>query len=280
MISKIIAILIIIGSSVGGFMWSGGSLGSLWHPAELLVILGLGLGVFLSSTPVYIWKKTLVFTGRFFAGGRINKKTYVEVLSLLDDLARLVRADGLLALDRHMEDPDNSNIFTKYPLVMKHRELKKFIVDNFSFLLLNPPQSLDFENYLENQIDDVYQSMMEVPKATGKVANLMPGFGIIAAVMGVILTMNLLGGDMDVSLIGTSIGAALVGTLTGIFFAFSVIAPFTHAVEVMIRQDKAMFSVVASFLLAFSYGVSPALAFEIGRQRVPPEFELTRPGNE
>lgn len=280
MISKFFAILVIIGSSAGGFLWSGGSLGSLWHPAELLVILGLGLGVFLSSTPVYIWMKTLTFTGRFFTGGRVNKKIYIEVLGLLDDLARLVRADGLLALDRHMEDPDNSNIFAKYPLVMKHRELKKFIVDNFSFLLLNPPQSLNFENYLDSQIDDIIQSMMEVPRATGKIANLMPGFGIIAAVMGVILTMNLLGGDMDVSLIGTSIGAALVGTLTGIFFAFSVIAPFTHAIEIMIRQDQAIFSVVASFLMAFSHGVSPALALEVGRQRVPPEFEISRSGNE
>ncbi len=113
---------------------------------------------------------------------------------------------------------------------------------------------------------------MEVPKATGKVANLMPGFGIIAAVMGVILTMNLLGGEMDVAKIGESIGAALVGTLTGIFVAFGMIAPFTHGVEIIIRQEQAMLEMVAGFLEVFSEGVAPALALEVGKQRVPPEF--------
>lgn len=261
---------------MGGFMLAGGSLISLWHPAELLVILGLGLGVFLGSTPVYVWSKTMVYVGRYFSGGRINKKIYEEVLMLLDELSRLARSQGLLALENHVVAPESSSIFAKYPLVLKHRELKKFVVDNFAYLLLNPPQTLNFENYLQDQIEDITSSMMEVPKATGKIANLMPGFGIIAAVMGVILTMNLLGGDMDVAKIGNSIGAALVGTLTGIFFAFAVIAPFTHSVEIMIRQDRAVFEVAASFLVAFAHGVSPSMALEIGRQRVPPEFDLPR----
>lgn len=278
MISKPFAILVVLGSSIGGFLMAGGSLISLWHPAELVVIIGLGLGVFLGSTPVYIWLKTMTYLGRYFGGGRVNKKIYVEVLGLLDELSRLARSQGLLALENHVVAPESSSIFAKYPLILKHKELKKFIVDNFGYLLLNPPQALSFENYLHDQIEDITQSMMEVPKATGKIANLMPGFGIIAAVMGVILTMNLLGGDMDVAKIGNSIGVALVGTLTGIFVAFSIIAPFTHAVEVMIRQDKAIFVVVASFLTAFAHGVSPSMALEVGRQRIPAEFEVPREG--
>jgi chemotaxis protein MotA len=278
MISKPFSILVILGSMIGGFLMAGGSLISLWHPAELVIILGLGLGVFFGSTPVYVWLKTFTYIGRYFGGGRVNKKIYIEVLGLLDELSRLARSQGLLALENHVVSPENSSIFAKYPLVLKHKELKKFVVDNFSYLLLNPPQSLNFENYLHDQIEDIMQSMMEVPTATGKIANLMPGFGIIAAVMGVILTMNLLGGDMDVAAIGNSIGAALVGTLTGIFVAFAAIAPFTHSVEVMIRQDKAIFIVVASYLTAFAHGVSPSMAMEIGRQRVPPEFEVPREG--
>lgn len=261
---------------MGGFMLAGGTLISLWHPAELIVIIGLGIGVFLGSTPVFIWLKTFVYIGRYFGGGRVNKKIYVEVLGLLDELARLARSQGLLALENHVVDPDSSPVFSKYPTILKHKELKKFIADNFSYLLLNPPQTLNFDNYLQDQIEDIIKSMMEVPRVTGKIANLMPGFGIIAAVMGVILTMNLLGGDMDVGKIGNSVGAALVGTLTGIFFAFAVIAPFTHSVEVMIRQDKSIFEVSAAFLTAFAHGVSPSMALEIGRQRVPAEFEVPR----
>lgn len=276
MFSKPIAILIILGSFVGGFKMAGGNMIYLWHPAELIVILGMALGVFMASTPVFVWTKTMVFIGRFFKGGRINKKLYSEALGVLDEVARLARSQGVLAIEQHVVDPQNSSIFAKYPLVLAHKELCKFIAENFSYLLLNPPQSLNYTHYLEDQIEDVIQSMMEVPKATGRVGSLLPGFGIVAAVMGVILTMNLLGGDMDVAKIGASIGAALVGTLTGIFVAFAVVAPFTHAVEVMIRQDRSMFEMSASFLNAFSSGVSPTMAGEIGRQRIPAEFEITR----
>ena len=127
-----------------------------------------------------------------------------------------------------------------------------------------------------DQIDGIYNSMMEVPRATGKVADWLPGFGIVAAIMGVILTMSLLAGDMDVALIGQSIGAALVGTLAGVFFAFAVVAPFTHALELMNRQDRSLLEMVAAFMTAYANGVSPNLAVEIARQRVPPEYDLPR----
>lgn len=278
MIAKPIAILIIWGSFFGGFLMEGGKVISLWHPAELIIILGIALGVFLASTPVYVWTKTMVYLGRFFSGGRINKKIYIETLSLLDEIARLARSQGVLAIEAHVSAPESSSIFSKYPVVMKHKELRKFIADNFNYLLLNPPQTLNFHSFLDDQIHDITASMQEVPKATGKISDLLPGFGIVAAVMGVILTMNLLSGDMDVAKIGASIGAALVGTLTGIFVSFAVIAPFTHSVGIMIRQDKAVFEVVAAFLNAFSHGVSPSMAVEVGRQRIPPEFEIPREG--
>lgn len=256
----------------------GGTVISLWHPSELIIIIGIAFGVFLAATPVYVWMKTLTYLGRFFAGGRVNKKIYIETLSLLDEIARLARSQGVLAIEAHVSAPESSSIFAKYPTVMKHKELRKFIADNFNFLLLNPPQSLNFKAFMEDQIHDIISSMQEVTKATGKISDLLPGFGIVAAVMGVILTMNLLSGDMDVAKIGASIGAALVGTLTGIFVSFAIIAPFTHSVGIMIRQDRAVFEVVAAFLNAFSHGVSPSMAAEVGRQRVPPEFEIPRDG--
>ncbi|WP_029406831.1 motility-associated protein [Thiomicrorhabdus sp. Milos-T2] len=276
MFAKPFAILVITLSFFGGFLLMGGSLSSLWHPSELVVILGIATGTFLASTPVYVWKRTMGFLGRYYMGDRVTKKLYSETLGLLEDLARLSRSSGVLALEKHIIAPENSPIFANYPSVLKHSDLKKFIVDNFSYLLLNPPKSQSFANHLENQIYDIYDSMSEVPKSVGKVADWLPGFGIVAAVLGVILTMELLGGDMDVAKIGTAIGAALVGTLTGVFFAFAVLAPFVHAVEVMIRQDKSLLEMTASFLEAYANGVSPNLAVEIGRQRVPPEFEVPR----
>lgn len=274
MIAKIVAILIILGSLIGGFLMEGGNLLALWHPAELLIILGIGLGTFLASSPVYIWVKTLKYLGRYFSGSRVSKKVYIDTLGLLSALGHQGRKEGLLSLQNHVLNPDSSALFAKFPLVLKHKELKRFILNNLSYLLSNPPQSLNFKLFLEEQVDDVISSEMEVPKAVGKIANLLPGFGIIAAVMGVILTMSLLSGDMDVAKIGESVGAALVGTLTGIFFAFAMFSPFAHNVEIMIRQDRALYEMTSAYLMAFQQGISPLLAEDIARLRVPSEFEL------
>lgn len=276
MIAKPIGILIILLSFLGGFALMGGNLLSLWHPSELVVILGIALGTFLASTPVTVWKRTFFFLGRYFSGDRVNKKLYQETLGLLEELVRLSRTSGMLALEKHILAPESSPIFMHYSRVMKHKDLNKFIVDNFNYLMLNPPESQSFRSHLDNQIGAVTQSMSEVPKAVGKVADWLPGFGIVAAVMGVILTMELLGGEMDIAAIGTAIGAALVGTLTGVFMAFAVLAPFVHAVEVMIRQDRMLFEVTAEFMNAYSNGVSPSLAVEIGRQSIPPEYQVER----
>ncbi len=276
MFAKPVGILIIMLSLFGGFMLMGGNLLSLWHPSELVVILGLALGTFLASTPVYVWWRSFGYLGRYFAGEKVTRSLYSDTLGLLNDLARLSRSSGVLALEKHIISPETSPIFAQYPSVLKHKDLKKFIIDNFSYLLLNPPKSQKFDLYLEDQIHDITVSMSEVPKSVGKVADWLPGFGIVAAVLGVILTMELLGGDMDVAKIGTAIGAALVGTLTGIFMAFAVLAPFVHAMEVMIRQDTALLEMSSAFMSAYANGVSPNIALEIGRQRIPPEFEVPR----
>ena len=276
MFAKPIGILIIAASFLGGFVMMGGNLLSLWHPSELVVILGIALGTFLASTPVYVWQRTLYFLGRYFSGDKVNKRLYQETLGVLEELARLSRAKGVLALEKHLLNPESSPIFAQYPKVTQHKDLLRFIIDNISYLMLNPPENQSFRDHLYNQIGTVTQSMSEVPKAVGKVADWLPGFGIVAAVMGVILTMELLGGEMDIAAIGRAIGAALVGTLTGVFMAFAVLAPFVHSVEVMIRQDRTMFEMVAEFLVAYSNGVSPSLAVEIGYQAIPPEHQINR----
>ena len=180
----------------------------------------------------------------------------------------------MLALERHLADPVASSIFGQYDSVMKYAELRDFIARNLNYLLLNPPQSEDFAQLMQIQIDNYMDSLQEVPRATGKVSDWLPGFGIVAAVLGVILAMGLLGGEMDVARIGEAIGAALVGTLTGVFFAFAVVAPFTHAVEVMIRQERALFEMARTLMTAFHHGVSPNLLKETGRQLTPPELNI------
>jgi len=234
------------------------------------------LGSFMAATPVSVWVKTMVYLGAFFKGNRVDSKLYSDLIGLMDELSRTSRANGMLSLEPHLDNPSSSAIFNKYPRVMKHKELGSFIVDNFNYLLLNPPANQSFSDHLDIQVDNIVEAMQEVPRAVGKVADWLPGFGIVAAVMGVILTMDLLAGEMDVAAIGAAIGAALVGTLTGVFMAFAVCAPFVHAVEVMIRQDRSLLETASRYLQAYADGVSPNLAVEIGIQSVPPEFSSFR----
>ncbi len=270
--AKIIAILIVFGALIGGYLMEGGTLGSLFHPSELVIILGIALGAWMAATPISVWAKTFMFVGRYFAGEKVGRELYRETIGLLYDLSRLARAEGMLALDGHLIDPDSSPIFNAHPLVLKYPELCDFIVRNLNYMLLNPPKSEDFSDFLQDQVERYVDMLMEVPRASGKVSDWLPGFGIVAAVLGVILAMGLLGGDMDVAKIGQAIGAALVGTLTGVFFAFAIVAPFTHAVEVMIRQERGLFEMAAAMLTAFYHGVSPQIMREIGRQLTPPSL--------
>lgn len=270
--SKLFAIILILASLIGGFLMEGGRLASLWHPSELIIILGIGLGAFLAATPVRVWGRTLMFLGRFFAGERINRALYQEVQEMLNTISRFTRSEGMLALDAHLENYENSPLFTNYPNVMAHAALRDFIIRNFAYMILNPPKTESIGEQMAVQIERYIDELREVPRATGKLSDWLPGFGIIAAVMGVILAMGLLGGDMDVAKIGEAIGAALVGTLLGVFFAFAVVSPFTHAVEVMIREEQALFEMVAAMIEAHYNGVSPKILSEIGLQMMPPHY--------
>jgi len=272
--AKLFAIILIFASLLGGYALEGGHLLSLWHPSELLIILGMALGAFMASTPIAVWLRTLMFLKRYFSGDRISRALYREVVLLMYDLARFARAEGMLSLEKHLLEPEASPIFAQYPAVLHYPELRDFIASNLNYLLLNPPKSEDFGGLLQNQIDNYMDALQEVPRATGKVSDWLPGFGIVAAVLGVILAMGLLGGDMDVAAIGQAIGAALVGTLTGVFFAFAIVAPFTHAVEVMVRQERALFEMVKVLLVTFEHGVSPNLIRETGKQLTPPELDI------
>ncbi len=270
--AKLFAIVLIFASLLGGFLMEGGSLVSLFHPSELVIILGMALGAWMAATPVSVWGKTFMLLGRYFGSDRIGRELYRDTVGLIYDLSRLARAEGMLSLEAHLDDPENSPIFNEHPQVLKYPELTDFIARNMNYILLNPPESEDYRTLLQEQIERYMNLLSEVPKATGKVSDWLPGFGIVAAVLGVILAMGLLGGDMDVAKIGEAIGAALVGTLTGVFFAFAIVGPFTHAVEVMIRQERGLFEAVADLLTAFYHGVSPRVLQEMGRQLIPPHL--------
>ncbi|MCH9742182.1 MAG: flagellar motor stator protein MotA [Proteobacteria bacterium] len=267
---KPLGYLILAAAIIGGFAIMHGPLSELWHPSELVVILGAGFAAFFLATPWPVVTRTFAMSLRYFQSTKATVKVYGQLLQLLDDIFRLSRAQGVVALDKHISDPRSSNVFLRYPAVLNHEELLSFVTDCFNYVLMNPPKGHEIEIVAEKRISVWFRTASEVPKITGKVADWLPGFGILAAILGVILTMTTVGGPVELT--AKSIGAALTGTFYGILFAFAVVGPFTHALEVMLRQDKMLLEAAAAAISAYADGVSPALAIEIGRQRVPPEY--------
>lgn len=267
---KPVGFLVLALAIIGGFAIMDGPLGELWHPSELVVILGASFAAFLLATPIPVVVRTFAMSLRYFQGDKANFRVYRELLGLLEALFRLSRSQGILELDKHVSDPQSSPVFNQYPAVMRNTEVLSFVVDCFSYVLMGPPKEHQVGALAEHRIHVWYRTMTEVPRITGKVGDWLPGFGIMAAIMGVILTMTTVGGPVEIT--AQFIGAALTGTFYGIFFAFAVVGPFTHAMEVMIRQDKMLLEMAAAAIVAYADGVSPNLAIEIGRQRVPPEF--------
>lgn len=275
---KPIGLLLLAATIVGGFAVMHGPLAELWHPSELIIIVGAGLAAFLLAAPIPVVTRTFVMSLRYFQGDKANIKVYGQLLGLLEELFKLSRAQGVLALDKHVSDPQSSNIFSRYPAVVKHKELLAFVAECFGYVLMNPPKGHELNHMAEKRISIWFRSASEVPKIAGKVGDWLPGFGIMAAIMGVILTMTTVGGPVEIT--AKFIGAALTGTFYGILFAFAIIGPFTHAMEVMLRQDKMLLEMAAAAIGAYSDGVSPNLAIEIGRQRVPPEYRDKLPGKD
>jgi chemotaxis protein MotA len=176
-----------------------------------------------------------------------------------------------MALDNHVTDPRGSDVFRRFPLVLKHRELLKFITGSLNYVLMNPPKDHDVEVQSAHYINIWYRTASEVPKLTGKIAEWLPGFGIMAAILGVILTMTTVGGPVEIT--AKFVGAALTGTFYGILFAFAIVGPFTHAVEAMLRKDKILLEMTAAAISAYADGVSPNLCIEIARSRIPTEYQ-------
>lgn len=270
MIARILGVLLLILAVIGGFMVMGGSPKSLWHPSELIVIWGSALATFLISSNEFILKRSLVYALKFFGAGRASKKLYYQLVVLILELSKIGRSQGMLALDKELENPGSSQVIQRYELIAKDPQLVQFIAKNMVLIGMLPLKTFHYKEFLEDQIYRITESNMQVPKLMSKVSDWLPGFGIMAAIMGVILTMKLIGGE--VSLVGEAIGAALVGTFVGILTAFGIVAPSAHVVENMIEEDQLILETAAIGLNAYAEGNSPGLIVEILKQQIPPGY--------
>ena len=269
----LIGAVVVLGCVLGGFLLSHGQMLALWQPYELLIIGGGALGAFLSANPSKVVKAAARDALGLLKGPKYRKQDYVDLLAMLYDLFSLMRKEGLLSLEQHVEDPQSSPLFSAYPRLLREHHLIEFTTDCLRLMVGGNMNPHELEQLLEVELEAHHQEVVAPALAVTKLADALPGFGIVAAVLGIVTTMSQL--DGDTSRIGMHIAGALVGTFLGILLCYGFVGPLGAAMENRVQEDGKAFECVKIALLANLRGYNPKVAVEFARKSLSTN---TRPG--
>ncbi|NLW81965.1 MAG: flagellar motor stator protein MotA [Desulfovibrionales bacterium] len=271
----VIGILVVIGCVVGGYLMGHGNLSVLWQPAEFVIIVGAALGSFLISSPMPVIKLTFKGFASVLTAKSPGKSEYLQLLRALYDLLNLAKHEGIIALESHANKPKESSIFTPYPFVMNNHQVLDFICDNVKTYAMAGMEPHEFETLMDIDIDTHHHEELIPANSINKLSDALPGMGIVACVLGVVLTMGKINEPPEV--LGHHIGAALVGTFLGILLAYGFVGPFSTNVEHQVREQHTLLNVAKTAIMSFALGWAPVLALEAARRAVPssvrPTFE-------
>jgi len=265
-VAVVIGIIIVLGAIFGGFVLEGGFLGPLFQPYELLMIAGGAAGAFVISNDKKSMQATFDAIPTLFQSSKQTSALYLELLSLMFDILTKVRKEGLMSLEPDIDAPYQSGLFLKYPVIMADPHLTEFITDYFRLLVSGNMDPFQIENLMDNEIEIHHQDGHLAIHAMHKIADGLPAFGIIAAVMGVVHTMASVG--LPPSELGNLIAAALVGTFLGILLAYGVFSPLASLLERKLAESTKVYQCVKVIIIASLNSYPPALAVEFGRKVV------------
>jgi chemotaxis protein MotA len=260
----LVGAVVVLGCVLGGFVLSHGQILALWQPYELLIIGGGALGAFLSANPPKVVKGALQDAIGLLKGPKYTRQDYVDLLSMLYDLFSLIRKEGLLGVEEHIEDPQSSSLFSAYPRLLREHHLIDFTTDCLRLMVGGSMNPHELEQLLEVELETHHHEAIAPALAVSKMADALPGFGIVAAVLGIVTTMSQL--DGDTSRIGMHIAGALVGTFLGILLCYGFIGPLGAAMENRVQEDGKAFECVKVALLASLRGYNPKVSVEFARK--------------
>jgi len=260
----IIGYALVLGAIIGGFLLAGGHLMALLQPVELIIIFGTGLGSFVVGNPTKTVKATLRALPSVLKGSSYSKALYMELMAMLYDVLTKVRKEGLMSVESDVDNPETSPLFSKFPAVMANHHLVEFLTDYLRLMVSGNLNSMEIENLMDNEIDTHHQEG-EIPvHSLAKLGDAFPAFGIVAAVMGVVHTMESVG--IPPAELGKLIAAALVGTFLGILLSYGFVSPLSYVLESKLNESSKALQCVKVTLLASLNGYAPALAVEFGRK--------------
>jgi chemotaxis protein MotA len=267
-VSIIVGLAIVFGSIVVGYTMHGGNIAVLLQISEFIIIGGAGLGAIIVGNKPSVVKQIVAQSVGLIKANPYNRAAYAELLQVLYDVFYAARRDGLVGIEKHIEDPESSDIFQKYPAFRNNEHALYFLADTMKVLLTGTVEDHHLSEILDLDLDQYYEEAMVVPTAIHKVGDAMPGFGIVAAVLGVIITMGRIGGAA--SEVGASVAAALVGTFIGILLAYGVFGPIGQAIESRVRAEQAYMRCIRTALLSFARGDPPITSVEFARRNIEP----------
>ena len=269
----LIGIGLVIGCVLGGFVLSHGEPLALWQPYELLVIGGAAFGAFVISNPGHVIKKVFGSIGLLLKGSKYNKAMYLDLLGLLYDLFSKARKEGLMALESDIDSPKDSAIFNKYPKMLADHHLMDFISDYLRLMVGGNMNPFELESLMDVELETHHHESAQAHHALTKVSDGLPGFGIVAAVLGIVITMAAIGGPPEE--LGHHVGAALVGTFLGILLAYGFVGPMAAHLEHVSHDEAKFYECIKVCLMANLNGYAPQIAVEFGRKTL---LSTVRPG--
>jgi chemotaxis protein MotA len=263
----IIGIVVVFGAVIGGYLMEHGHLAVLLQPAELVIMGGAAVGTVLISNPPHVLKQIIAGLIGTFGGSKFTEKRYLDTLKMMYDLFNKARKDGLAAVEADIEEPDKSTVLSAYPALMKDHHVRDFICDTLRMATAGAVEPFDIDQMMETDMEVHHHDSGRPIAALSTMADALPGLGIVAAVLGVVITMGALGGPPEE--IGHKVAAALVGTFLGILLCYGLIGPLASSMGKTAEDEHAYYLALRVTISAFVKGTPPILAVEMGRRAVP-----------
>jgi chemotaxis protein MotA len=268
----IVGAIIVIAGVIGGYVLHHGNISILWQPTELLIIGGAAVGAFVSQSPPRVL--AIVFKGltKVFAKS-MSKDDFIDILSLLNKIFSKMRKEGLIAIENDIENPEESPIFKEHDGVMKNHHALQFICDNLKVIISSNISPFELETVMDSEIEAHHKEAMIPADAVTKIADGLPALGIVAAVLGVIITMGKI--NEPPAVLGASIGAALVGTFLGVLMAYGFVGPIGTNLAYVVEDEGVSLHVIKIALVNFVGGAAPQVAVEFARRVIPSDGKPT-----
>lgn len=270
----IIGIIVVFVSIIGGFILMNGPLAVLIQPAELVVILGAVIGSLIVGAPVKMLGLIAKQLPMVFKGSPYNKGVYLELLLMQYELYINVKKGGWLVIEEDVTDPDKSSIFARCPKLLANHHAKGFLCDSLMMLINGASNADELDLAMEAEIETHHEEGAIVPGILMKASDSLPGLGIVAAVLGIVVTMQHIDGPPEE--IGHHVAAALVGTFLGLLLSYGVLSPLAANLEKLAQDESKYFTCMKAGLIAFANGTAPAIAVEFARRSI---FSVDRPTN-